>query len=64
MIFYLEVGFRIVLNLNKLVVEWYREGIFFYFILVLVCKDFIWIVGFGDVILVEGFFYLEVYFYY
>ncbi|OBS80764.1 hypothetical protein A6R68_21036 [Neotoma lepida] len=54
-----ESGSRIVLNPNKPVVEWHREGITFYFTPVLVCKDPIRTVGLGDAISAEGLFYSE-----
>ncbi|XP_017403568.1 ADP-dependent glucokinase isoform X1 [Cebus imitator] len=59
-----EAGSRIVLNPNKPVVEWYREGISFYFTPVLVCKDPIRTVGLGDAISAEGLFYSEVHSHY
>nr|XP_037866073.1 ADP-dependent glucokinase isoform X6 [Chlorocebus sabaeus] len=55
-----EAGSRIVLNPNKPVVEWHREGISFHFTPVLVCKDPIRTVGLGDAISAEGLFYSEV----
>ncbi|XP_052618386.1 ADP-dependent glucokinase isoform X3 [Peromyscus californicus insignis] len=54
-----ESGSRIVLNPNKPVVEWHREGITFHFTPVLVCKDPIRTVGLGDAISAEGLFYSE-----
>ncbi|XP_023048868.1 ADP-dependent glucokinase isoform X3 [Piliocolobus tephrosceles] len=57
---HLEAGSRIVLNPNKPVVEWHREGISFHFTPVLVCKDPIRTVGLGDAISAEGLFYSEV----
>uniref|UniRef100_A0A2K6TU17 ADP dependent glucokinase n=1 Tax=Saimiri boliviensis boliviensis TaxID=39432 RepID=A0A2K6TU17_SAIBB len=59
-----EAGSRIVLNPNKPVVEWHREGISFYFTPVLVCKDPIRTVGLGDAISAEGLFYSEVHSHY
>ncbi|GAB1294299.1 ADP-dependent glucokinase [Apodemus speciosus] len=56
---HLEAGSRIVLNPNKPVVEWHREGITFHFTPVLVCKDPIRTVGLGDAISAEGLFYSE-----
>ncbi|XP_044620525.2 ADP-dependent glucokinase isoform X3 [Equus asinus] len=55
-----EAGSRIVVNPNKPVVEWHREGISFHFTPVLVCKDPIRTVGLGDAISAEGLFYSEV----
>ncbi|XP_054387618.2 ADP-dependent glucokinase isoform X4 [Pongo abelii] len=55
-----EAGSRIVLNPNKPVVEWHREGISFHFTPVLVCRDPIRTVGLGDAISAEGLFYSEV----
>lgn len=57
----LEPGSRIVLNPNKPVVEWHREGITFHFTPVLVCKDPVRTVGLGDAISAEGLFYSEAY---
>ncbi|XP_042136969.1 ADP-dependent glucokinase isoform X4 [Peromyscus maniculatus bairdii] len=54
-----ESGSRIVLNPNKPVVEWHREGVTFHFTPVLVCKDPIRTVGLGDAISAEGLFYSE-----
>uniref|UniRef100_F6RJT5 ADP-dependent glucokinase n=1 Tax=Callithrix jacchus TaxID=9483 RepID=F6RJT5_CALJA len=59
-----EAGSRIVLNPNKPIVEWHREGISFYFTPVLVCKDPIRTVGLGDAISAEGLFYSEVHSHY
>ncbi|XP_055133845.2 ADP-dependent glucokinase isoform X6 [Symphalangus syndactylus] len=59
-----EAGSRIVLNPNKPVVEWHREGISFHFTPVLVCKDPIRTVGLGDAISAEGLFYSEVHSHY
>lgn len=56
---HLEPSSRIVLNPNKPVVEWHREGITFHFTPVLVCKDPVRTVGLGDAISAEGLFYSE-----
>ena len=56
----LEAGSKVVLNPNKPVVEWHREGVSFHFTPVLVCKDPVRTVGLGDAISAEGLFYSEV----
>ncbi|XP_024896141.1 ADP-dependent glucokinase isoform X6 [Pteropus alecto] len=57
-------GSRIILNPDKPVVEWHREGVAFHFTPVLVCKDPIRTVGLGDAISAEGLFYSEVHSHY
>lgn len=57
-------GARIVLNPDKPVVEWHREGVSFHFTPVLVCKNPIRTVGLGDAISAEGLFYSEVHSHY